>query len=30
MSRYAILTTVVVLVLAALAVFGGDLPWGPN
>jgi hypothetical protein len=32
MSRYILISrlTLVVLVLASLAVLAGDLPWGPN
>jgi hypothetical protein len=30
MSRYLFVLTAIALVLGALAVFGGDLPWGPN
>jgi hypothetical protein len=30
MSRYLFVVAAIALVVAALAVFGGDLPWGPN
>jgi hypothetical protein len=30
MSRYVLLAALIVLALTSLAVFGGDLPWGPN